>query len=184
MGTTDNWGHLISGLERSPGVGKGNPLQYSGLDNSMDRGAWEASVHGVTKSQASWATEHTHVITLKCVHCCHSAKQPNYRTLRTSEENRNLSEGTILAHLQAKFELSSMMGCVRFHWEMPTLPSTWTCLPSVTENTYPTQTQLNSLLVSCLKKPLYVHGELVCNAFILLENYFLNKVPQNSSLVR
>ena len=53
MGITDNWGHLISGLERPPGAGKGNPFQYSGLDNSMDRGAWEASVHGVTKSQAN-----------------------------------------------------------------------------------------------------------------------------------
>ena len=36
---------------RSPGVGNGNPLQYSGLDNSMDREAWQATVHGVTKSQ-------------------------------------------------------------------------------------------------------------------------------------
>ena len=31
-------------------VGKGNPLQYSHLENSMDRGAWRAAVHGVTKS--------------------------------------------------------------------------------------------------------------------------------------
>ena len=37
---------LIPGLERSPGVGKGNPLQYSYLENSMDRGAWQATVHG------------------------------------------------------------------------------------------------------------------------------------------
>ena len=35
---------------RSPGVGNGNPLQYSCLENSMDRGAWQARVHGVTKS--------------------------------------------------------------------------------------------------------------------------------------
>ena len=34
-----------------PGEGKGNPLQYSCLGNSMDRGAWRATVHGVTKSQ-------------------------------------------------------------------------------------------------------------------------------------
>ena len=31
---------LIAGLGRSPGVGNGNPLQYSGLENSVDRGAW------------------------------------------------------------------------------------------------------------------------------------------------
>ena len=42
---------LIPGLGRSPGEGNGNPLQYSGLENPMDRGAWRATVHGVTKSQ-------------------------------------------------------------------------------------------------------------------------------------
>ena len=36
-------------LGRSPGGGNGNPLQYSGLENPMDRGAWRATVHGVTK---------------------------------------------------------------------------------------------------------------------------------------
>ena len=37
---------MILGLGRSPGKGKGYPLQYSCLDNSMDRGAWKATVHG------------------------------------------------------------------------------------------------------------------------------------------
>ena len=37
----------IPGVGRSPGVGNGNPLQYSCLENSMDRGAWRATVHGV-----------------------------------------------------------------------------------------------------------------------------------------
>ena len=36
---------------RSPGEGNGNPLQYSCLENSIDRGAWQATVHGVAKSQ-------------------------------------------------------------------------------------------------------------------------------------
>ena len=40
----------IPGLGRSPGEGNGNPLQYSYLGNPMDRGAWWATVHGVTKS--------------------------------------------------------------------------------------------------------------------------------------
>ena len=39
------------GLGRSSAGGHGNPLQYSSLENSMDRGAWQATVHGVTKSQ-------------------------------------------------------------------------------------------------------------------------------------
>ena len=41
----------VSGLGRPPGEGNGNPLQYSCLDNPIDRGAWWATVHGVTKSQ-------------------------------------------------------------------------------------------------------------------------------------
>ena len=42
---------LIPGSGRSSGEGSGNPLQYSCLENPMDRGAWWAVVHGVTKSQ-------------------------------------------------------------------------------------------------------------------------------------
>ena len=39
----------VPGLARSPGRGNGNPLQYSCLGNSMNRGAWQATVHEVTK---------------------------------------------------------------------------------------------------------------------------------------
>ena len=47
----------IPGLERSPGEGNGNPFQYSGLENSMDRGAWWATVHGVAKRlRHDWGT--------------------------------------------------------------------------------------------------------------------------------
>ena len=41
----------IPRLGRCPGEGSGNPLQYCCLGNPMDRGAWQATVHGVTKSQ-------------------------------------------------------------------------------------------------------------------------------------
>ena len=41
----------IPGWERSPGGGHSTPLQYSCLENPMDRGAWRATVHGVTKSR-------------------------------------------------------------------------------------------------------------------------------------
>ena len=41
---------LTPGLGRSPGEGHGNPLQYSYLENPMDRGTWRATVHRVTKS--------------------------------------------------------------------------------------------------------------------------------------
>ena len=48
-----NAGDLVSipGLGRSTGAENGNPLQYSCLENPMDRGAWQATVHGVAKSQ-------------------------------------------------------------------------------------------------------------------------------------
>ena len=41
----------IPGSGRSPGGGNDNPLQYSCLENSMERGAWRVTAHGVTKSQ-------------------------------------------------------------------------------------------------------------------------------------
>ena len=43
---------LIPGLERSPGEENGNPFQYSCLENPMERGAWQATIHRVTKSWA------------------------------------------------------------------------------------------------------------------------------------
>ena len=48
----------ISGLGRSPGEGNDNPLQYSCLEKSMDRGAWQATVHGVAKESdtTEWLT--------------------------------------------------------------------------------------------------------------------------------
>ena len=46
----------ISELRRSPGGGHGNPLQYSCPENPMDRGAWQATVHGVAKSYTTEVT--------------------------------------------------------------------------------------------------------------------------------
>ena len=42
----------IPGLRRSPGGGNGNALQYSCLEHSMDRGAWWATVHGLTRAKS------------------------------------------------------------------------------------------------------------------------------------
>ena len=60
-GDTKDMG-LIPGSGRSHGEGNGNPLQYSCLKNSMDRGLWQATVHGVAKSQTQLNT-HTHTHT-------------------------------------------------------------------------------------------------------------------------
>ena len=46
----------IPGLERSPGEGKGKPLQYACLENPIDGGAWQATVHGVVNSQTDRVT--------------------------------------------------------------------------------------------------------------------------------
>ena len=56
---------LIPGLGRSPGEGKGYPLQYSCLENSMDRGTRRATVHGVAKSK-------TRLSYLHFLYQCHS----------------------------------------------------------------------------------------------------------------
>ena len=48
------------GSGRFPGGGHGNPLQYSCLENPMDRGAWQATVHRVTKSQTQLKRLSTH----------------------------------------------------------------------------------------------------------------------------
>ena len=50
----------IPGLGRSPEEGNGYPLQYSGLENSTDKGAWQATVHGVTKSQTRLSNVNFH----------------------------------------------------------------------------------------------------------------------------
>ena len=49
------WGTWVQSLvqEDPPGEGNGNALQYSGLENPMDRGAWQATVHGVTGEMTS-----------------------------------------------------------------------------------------------------------------------------------
>ena len=52
---------LIPGLGRSPGEGKGNPPQFSCLENLMDRGAWWTTVHGVTKNQTQLKRLSTHI---------------------------------------------------------------------------------------------------------------------------
>ena len=55
---------LIPGSGRSPGEGNGNPLQYSCLENPMDREAWQATVHGVAESQTRLSI---HKLTLSLV---------------------------------------------------------------------------------------------------------------------
>ena len=50
------------GWEDPPREGNDNPLQYCCLENPMDRGAWRATVHGVTKSQTRLSHKHVHIL--------------------------------------------------------------------------------------------------------------------------
>ena len=56
---------LIPGLGKTPGGGHGNPLQYSCVENPVDRGAWWPTVHGVTKSR----TRVTNTFTFHLIWC-------------------------------------------------------------------------------------------------------------------
>ena len=62
---------LIPGSGRSPGEGNGNLLQYSCLENPMDRRAWQATFHGVTKSQTTEVTKQS------CTHMKCNIKSKN-----------------------------------------------------------------------------------------------------------
>ena len=63
-----NAGHVrevgsIPGSGRSPGGGHDDPLQYSYLENPMDRGAWQATVHRIAESDMTEVVEHTPILT-------------------------------------------------------------------------------------------------------------------------
>ena len=60
---------LIPGSGKSPGIGNGNPLQYSCLENFMGRGAWWSTVHGVAKSQTEQLNTHTQCLSNEARAC-------------------------------------------------------------------------------------------------------------------
>ena len=76
-GDTGDMG-LIPGSGRSPEGGHGNPLQYSCLENPMDRGAWQVIVHGVRRSQTrlKWLSTHAHTQIIK--NTKHRCKRQKY----------------------------------------------------------------------------------------------------------
>ena len=62
-GDTDS----IPSWGRSPGEGNGNPLQYSCLENPMDRGAWWTTVRGVSRVRYNGVNKHTHTLPNECL---------------------------------------------------------------------------------------------------------------------
>ena len=145
VGDTGDVG-LIPGLGRSLGEGHGNPLQYSCLENLMDRGAWRATVHGIAKS---W-------IQLSDLACAHACTHPSSLLVDTRQLNWPLN---VVAHGCPRPSLSSSRSpacishptlssqqkpdlrpspspCPRPHWpELPPRPSAWgDVLPGVTSS--------------------------------------------------
>ena len=87
---------LISRSGRSPGGGHGNPLQYSCLQNPMDRGAWWATVHGVAKSwtRPKWLSTHVHTVYLGI-----EGKSLKWENQPSSRYLKSLSEPHLLSLL-------------------------------------------------------------------------------------
>ena len=89
---------LIPGLERSPREGNGNPFQYSCLGNPMDRGAWQATFHGVPKSQ----TQLNNYTTTTTVLACPVDKATHMLPMPPSSTSSRIYEAQIDFVLRAK----------------------------------------------------------------------------------
>ena len=95
----------IPGLGRAPEEGNGNPPQYSCLENSMDRGTWQATLHGVAKCQVQLSTEHKHsfYIVLAFYHRKHQ-----------KQFHRDISQETYSEYHACVYVLSRYLFCLLF----------------------------------------------------------------------
>ena len=96
---------LIPGSGRSPGVGNGNSLQYSRLENSMDGGAWEATVHGVTKSW-TWLSDFTLQEKLPLFHLYWILSNWNKLSWFPLNADSDLNQNLSFLHVHVIFQLS------------------------------------------------------------------------------
>ena len=97
---------LIPGWGRSPGRRNGSPLQYSCLENPMDRGAWRATVHRVAELDTAEATEHAHTHTyFQCRGCRFDPWLGNLRSCMQYGAAKN--RGRMSGFLEVKVHLFS-----------------------------------------------------------------------------
>ena len=102
----------ISGSERSPGGGHGNPLEYSCLENPTDRGAWRATVHRVAKSQTGLSkarATHTHTHT-------HRLSHTQTLTHTSPSRTRLLSSGVCAVPLTACLPCRALVLPIHLHF--------------------------------------------------------------------
>ena len=102
---------MVPGLGRSPAEGNGNPLQYSCLENSVDRGAWQATGHGVAKSQTRYIrTEAYSVTTLE-------ARSPKSRCPRgqAPSEGRRRESFLAFSSFRCSWPCLGFLGCWQHH---------------------------------------------------------------------
>ena len=112
----------IPELGRCPGEGNGNPLQYSCLGNPMDRGAWQATVHGVTRVRHDWVTKPTNQRTRENL-------QPNVQVLQNqlmTESHSDCPRGAGLqtSPLELLVLLFSFQNLKIFTWRQKTAGQT------------------------------------------------------------
>ena len=101
-----DWDSIL-GSGRSPGEGNGNPLQYSCLENSTDRGAWWVTDHGVTKT-VTWVSDwHFHFLTSHAIFETHS-----------------------IVHLRFALTWASWVFSYCHHWQAPPISSGSLHLPA------------------------------------------------------
>ena len=97
---------MIPGWGRSPGGGNGNLLQYSCLENPMDRGAWRATVHGGhTESETTEVTQHI------CTHALHRVRIQKVLEIITKEGCHLPTDFSVIEQVLSQFTEHSLASC-------------------------------------------------------------------------
>ena len=118
MGSVPGWD--LPGLARSPGEGNGNPLQCSCLGNPMDRGAWWATVHEVTRVRHDLVTEH------EPKDCCRITKAPQVTSGLSGQLFTPMRAWCVLSHTR----------CSGLKWERSDYGTSSLLLHISIENTF------------------------------------------------